>query len=269
MKVLLLIGDQPRHLYLANQLIAHATVSRVVVMRRESLSPIAPEDATAHDQGLFRHHFDLRNRTENRMYGDLSHQSVLDKCPGRLIEASTLNSDEIASEVKEYEADLGIVFGTDLIKEPLLGVLPELTLNLHLGLSPWYRGSATLFWPFHFLEPQWAGVTVHRLVRAVDGGDIAFQSCPELLSGMGIHDVGVGAVTSALPRLLQLMEVVEAGKTLRFRKQSSSGRIFRTKDFRPCHLRLNYDLFGDRMTDAFLAGALGGSMPELVALSYE
>lgn len=269
MKTLLLVGDQPRHLYVADQLITHTTVNHVVIMRRESLSPTAPEDATAHDRALFRYHFDLRNRTEANAYGDLTHLSVLGKCPGRVVEASALNSDQVAREVRECNADLAIVFGTDLIKEPVLRVLPELTLNLHLGLSPWYRGSATLFWPFYFLEPQWAGVTVHRLVQAVDGGDIAFQSCPVLHSGMGIHDVGVGAVTSALPTLLQLIEMVNSGKKISFQKQRSSGRIFRTKDFRPCHLRLNYDTFGDRMPDAYLTGALGGSIPDLVNLSYE
>ncbi|NBO79996.1 MAG: hypothetical protein EBV42_01905 [Actinobacteria bacterium] len=241
----------------------------VLIMRRESLSPTAPEATTAHDRALFRHHFDLRNRTEAQAYGELTYQDLLGKCPGRVIEATALNSVQVAREVKDIEADLGIVFGTDLIKEPVLGVLPELTLNLHLGLSPWYRGSATLFWPFYFLEPQWAGVTVHRLVEAVDGGEVAFQSTPVLQSGMGIHDVGVGAVKSAIPNILQLIEAVDAGKRINLARQRSSGRIFRTKDFRPCHLRLNYDMFGDRMTDAYLAGLLGVSVPNLVSLSCE
>ena len=35
-------------------------------------------------------------------------------------------------------------------------IVQKKNLNLHLGLSPWYKGSATLFWPFYFLQPNYS-----------------------------------------------------------------------------------------------------------------
>ena len=38
--------------------------------------------------------------------------------------------------------DVALIFGTGLIKDPLYSALPADTINMHLGLSPRYRGSA-------------------------------------------------------------------------------------------------------------------------------
>ena len=45
-------------------------------------------------------------------------------------------------------------------------------LNPHLGLSPYYRGSATLFWPFFFNELHFLGTTIHIATNKVDAGCI-------------------------------------------------------------------------------------------------
>lgn len=68
------------------------------------------------------------------------------------------------------------MFGTDLIKGEMLASLPQLSLNFNLGLSPWYRGSVTLVWPFVLMEPQCAGVTIDRIVSAADAGEVLHQS---------------------------------------------------------------------------------------------
>ena len=45
--------------------------------------------------------------------------------------------------------------------DPTFAVLPKEKINLHLGLSPWFKGSVTLFWPFYHLMPQFCGSTFH------------------------------------------------------------------------------------------------------------
>jgi methionyl-tRNA formyltransferase len=142
-----------------------------------------------------------------------------------------------------------------------LSILPTNSLNLHLGLSPWYRGSATLFWPFYFMEPQYAGVTFHRLSEKPDAGKIVHQSCPVLLKGDGIHDVGARCVTDAASDAQTLIKWLCTGERLVEVTQLTSGRVWKTSDFKPSHLRVLYSLFDNDIVAQYLAHELGNRRP--------
>lgn len=269
MKPLLLIGSQPRHLYFALRVVENWPSTDVIVMARERMIPELPVGTGMRDSKMFQHHFNLRQTVESEMFGAATVERIGERASIQVIGPNQLNSAPVAEMIRQMKSDVGVVFGTDLIKDPTLGALPLQTFNVHLGLSPWYRGSATLFWPFYFMEPQWAGVTVHRLTATVDGGDIAFQCTPNLRLGMGIHDVACHAVVQATNQLLRMLELVSDGKHLKLSRQKSTGRIFRVRDFRPVHLRVNYELFGDRMVDSWIYGDLLGTKPILVPLTHE
>lgn len=48
------------------------------------------------------------------------------------------------------------------------------------------------------------------------------------------------------------------------RAQETSGRIWRSVDWRPAHLHLIYEVYQNRIVDRQLRGELGGKMPTLV-----
>lgn len=269
MKLLVLAGSQPRHQFVVSRLAQRFKDVYVILMKRENMIPSPPADVTSRDRRLFEHHFSIRNETEARYFGVMRTDESLRDVADVILEPEQLNDAATAQLISKIEADACVVFGTDLIKDPVLSSLPRLTFNVHLGLSPWYRGSATLFWPFYFMEPQYAGATIHKLVSAVDHGDVAFQVSPTLDLGMGIHDVGTSTVVSLCVPLENMFDLVSQGRPLRLIQQRSTGRIFRVRDFRPAHLRVNYEIFEDRMVDAYLSGDLGGKLPSLVSLTHE
>lgn len=269
MKLLILAGSQPRHRYVVKRLALLNVETKVVIMNRESMLPTPPDETSMRDRRLFERHFELREASEARHFGSADTGVWIQEVADLVVEPTQLNGVETARFIAAFHPDVCLVFGTDLIKEPVFGNLPDLTFNIHLGLSPWYRGSATLFWPFYFMEPQCAGATIHRLVQAVDYGDVAYQSTPSLQVGMGIHDVGSSTVVSLCSKLEAMLDLISHGRKLVFAQQRSSGRIFRVRDFRAAHLRVNYEIFEDRMVDAWLAGDLGGHEPSLVQLSHE
>ena len=145
----------------------------------------------------------------------------------------------------------------------MLSALPEVKVNLHLGLSPWYRGSATLFWPFYFLQPQFAGATFHQILPEADAGGILHQTVPKLQSGDGIHNVGSKVVIEARRDLRNLLEGFSKFGWV-FKEQNYSGRLFLTRDFQPAHLRLIYNTFGNKIVDAYLSGDLERRNPKIV-----
>ena len=65
--------------------------------------------------------------------------------------------------------------GCPIIEDPILSALPSYSINLHLGLIPYYKGSITAFWPFYYLEPAMLGTTYHIIDKYVDTGEIIHQ----------------------------------------------------------------------------------------------
>ena len=59
-----------------------------------------------------------------------------------------------------------IVFGSSYIKGELIDMLvKKKCFNIHMGVSPFYRGSSCNFWALHDENFQYVGATVHLLSK--------------------------------------------------------------------------------------------------------
>ncbi|MBU6176791.1 MAG: methionyl-tRNA formyltransferase [Bacteroidetes bacterium] len=262
MRVIIFSGNHPRHLFINEEVIRLSNEVAVVLMSRESMIPEPPLNISIEDQRNFVRHFGERLEIENSTYGNKIPDEVFSKINVHNCEPQNLNSRETAEFVRNFSADVAFIFGVDMIREPVLSALPEIKINLHLGLSPWYRGAATLFWPFYFLQPQFAGATFHQITPSADAGEILHQSIPELRVGDGIHDVGVNTVIVAKRDLKKLFS--NSYKKWNFIKQTMDGRLFLTRDFQPAHLRLIYDTFNNNIVDFYLGGFFEKREPKLI-----
>ena len=264
MRVLLLSGSHPRHSFVHSEFFNHASEIAAIVMQRESLMPEPPAGTSGHDSDLFKKHFTDRSSLENSIFGTQSVDDTYKDINTYNCSPSSLNSSQTADFALSFKPDIAFIFGTDIIKPPLLDVLPPNTINLHLGLSPWYRGSATLFWPFYFLQPQFCGATFHKILLEADAGDILHQFATELKPADAIHDVGVRTVVQARDELRKLLSSVSRWE---YSKQKTSGRLFLTKDFQPSHLRLIYDTFENKIVHHYLNGLFDKRLPKIITAS--
>lgn len=264
MKVLLFSGSHPRHLYVHRAVIKNFDVCGVISMKREGLVPSPPADASEHDKANFIRHFNDRLSVESEIFGNSTPEDVFAGIPSLFRDPNDLNSKETADFIVDCKPDLVLIFGTNIIKEPIMSLLPRHKWNLHLGLSPWYRGAATLFWPFYNLEPQFAGATLHQIVAEADAGAIVHQCVPELKRGDGIHNVGARTVVKATQDLVRVLKLQQEKGRLEEFRQTTTGRLYLNRQFRPAHLRVIYDLYGNRLVDAYLDGQLGGEQPKLM-----
>jgi methionyl-tRNA formyltransferase len=77
-------------------------------------------------------------------------------------------------------SDIYIVFGASFIKEPLIDFLiVNRAINIHMGISPYYRGSSCNFWAIYDGNPDLVGATVHLLSRNLDSGPMLFHALPK------------------------------------------------------------------------------------------
>ena len=265
MKLILFSGDHPRHLFINKEVVKYFDDILVIVMRREELIPIAPINISEHDKKLFKIHFQNRKHVEAKVYGNLKADEVFKNYNTIFINPNEINSDKIAKKVRNFNADFCFIFGVDLILDPVIDELPVDKINLHLGLSPWYKGSATLFWPFYHLEPQFCGVTFHQITKQADAGEIIHQCVPKLLLGDTIHDVGARCVLKAKDELNHLFSYWKQSKKFDGILQETSGRNWRGTDFNASQLRVIYDLYDDKIVDIYLSGGLSNRKPKLIS----
>jgi len=260
MNILGISGNHPRHLYYLNTIHKTFPLAGMILEERENMVPEPPLDISEHDQNNFITHFQKRDIAESYYFRNREFPD----CPTLKLETKNLNSQKTVDFVKRVKPDLVLIFGSGMIREPLLSALPHNTINLHGGLSPRYRGAATLFWPFYFMEPMYAGCTFHYIVSEPDAGGIIHQTTPPLDVTDGIHDVGCKAIIAATADMIKLLDIFNRKGEWQVFKQKGFGRNFLRSDFKPEHLKVIYGIFGDNMVKYCLEGKLSASKPILV-----
>ena len=75
------------------------------------------------------------------------------------------------------KSDIYIVFGSSYIKGELLDFLVKnKAINIHAGVSPYYRGSDCNFWALYDDNPHLVGSTIHLLSKGLDSGHILYHA---------------------------------------------------------------------------------------------
>jgi len=82
-----------------------------------------------------------------------------------------IHAQQVLEQVKSLEPDLGLIYGSPILK-PELFEIPKLgTLGIHHGKVPEYRGNKTTFWMMYNGE-KFAGVTIQKVNKGLDTGSI-------------------------------------------------------------------------------------------------
>ena len=76
---------------------------------------------------------------------------------------------------RERRPDLLLVYGTSILKAPVIRVPRLGVLNAHSSLLPHYRGVFSEFWQVLHGRLETAGVTIHCIDEGVDTGELVLQ----------------------------------------------------------------------------------------------
>lgn len=93
-------------------------------------------------------------------------------CPVHHVES--INDPSVIDLLKQTQPDLVVVLGTSILKEPVLAAAPCF-VNLHVGITPLYRGAHGQFWAVLNRDFENLGVTLHFVDKGIDTGAILKQ----------------------------------------------------------------------------------------------
>jgi methionyl-tRNA formyltransferase len=179
---------------------------------------------------LLINHFKAFEAVEKKYFGG-SLETVKANVDYLETENNTANSDRVYRWIKELHPDYLILFGCGIIKERLLSEFGNKCINMHLGLSPYYRGAGTNIWPLVNAEPECIGVTIHIATLMVDAGKIIRQIRPNIELNDSVHDIGCKAINVGAKILGKTINEYHANEIEVVGQDLSIGQVFRIADF--------------------------------------
>ena len=210
-------GRSTRILYhaLANrgldQVILEAPVPRYTFVRRRlrrlGLSKVV-------GQLLFRGAIvPLLHATSGARVRDILESSGLDDRPipeERIVRVSSANAERTTKLLREIAPALVLLNGTRILKQDVLDCVPARFVNIHVGITPSYRGVHGGYWALVQDEPEACGVTVYFVDAGIDTGAIISQATiePSERDNFTTYPLlqlarGISLLEDALPRLLR------------------------------------------------------------------
>ena len=250
-RIVILTGNELRHSFFRMHL---AQNSEIEVLRSycEGTEKSIQSVVEAQDNNELRNkHLSERERVEKDFF-----EKFVDSTPDLsnpiFISKGEINSPDRVTEIEIINPDLIIAYGCSIIKDPLLDKFPHRILNVHLGLSPYYRGSGTNFWPFVNKELEFVGATFMYMDKGVDTGEIIHQIRTEVIRGDSIHHIG--------NRLIQEMAKVFSEIIIHFDSISkmeqpgipSDEKYYKKKDFTEESVAIAYENIKNGLVDEYL-----------------
>ena len=247
--ITLITGSHKRHMYLVDCFSKIFKDIVWIIERRENFIPEINKDFNTEIQNLQKLHFEKRENAEVEFFtskaGELSKNSIT-----KIIEINRedISNGKLKKILKETSSEILITYGCHKIPDDLLEVFGSYKWNIHGGLSPWYRGVTTHFWPSYMLEPEYTGMTLHELTKDIDGGNIIHQNVTDIFKKDGIHQNACRVVKSFSDVLPQLLDknIRKNNKFISIANKTS-GRIWTLKMWSPLHLKIIYKVYEDKI----------------------
>jgi methionyl-tRNA formyltransferase len=234
-KIVILTSNCLRHKYFAN---------RIVETFGDNVIKIFSEDRSFNprnvyfgikDKEILDWYYDWREAMEEKYFlptsKKFSKENKVIYCP-----PLGLKSRDVFEKILEINPDIIAVYGTSLISSELIDNFPNKIINIHLGLSPYYRGSGTNFWAFYNNELEYVGATIHFLSPGIDTGNIIYHVRPSIELGDNPHSVGCKVIIAATNKMIEAIEEKIDGKIKSY-PQWSAGKLYLRKDFKPEYVR--------------------------------
>jgi hypothetical protein len=249
MKISIFTSNQPRHISLINKL-ADKFEAVTAMVEVTTIFPGVAEDFYRKSSSM-QNYFAKVLSAERDVFADF--RFINSNVKVMPIKMGDINLLDVSKLTDLLDADIFVVFGSSYIKGDLCEILiGKKAVNIHMGVSPYYRGSGCNFWALYDGNPHMVGATLHFLSKGLDSGDIIGHALPSLKGQFNGFTLGMRAVLAAHDCLIEMIEdnrIVKGSVT----KQDKSKEIRYSR----------YSDFNDEVVDCYMSNLESLSMSYL------
>ena len=237
LKVLILTSDQPRHLYFIKKISCHFYDYKVICESKKNYY-----DTDRNNSDKIESHFKNLKSNEEKWFPDLSKNNF------DFTHVDDINEQKNILWASKEKFDVVCLFGTVILKKQWLITFPNKIVNLHLGLSPYYKGSATLFWPFANDELEFLGATIHLAIEKVDAGKILYRKRADFLKGDNYYDITFRLIKKTIDHFPIIISQFINGELYLVNQESLIRKIYKRSDFTEEELSNALKVIGSGLT---------------------
>lgn len=239
MKIVLLTGGELRHSFF-----------RMALARRISVTSYSEATGMKFaEEGLRKKHKEAREQSEKDFFAafvqgveDLSHPTFLLK--------GEINDPKYVDEIIRENPDVIVSYGCSIIKPPLIDAFKDRFINIHLGLSPYYRGAGTNYWPLVNGTPELVGATFMHIDEGVDTGEIIHQVRAQVVWGDTPHTIGNRLIKDLVPVCAKIVNTFPCPRIEQPKPLETTA--WKQKDYTEESVKKLYENFAAGMVDKYL-----------------
>lgn len=250
-KIILLTGTELRHEFFRKYL---GKSPELEVVGTYCESPMDSGKLTNHggESDLRKKHLEARLQSEIDFF-KLFNETCQDTSNPIFIHRGQINEPSVIENISSLAPDYIVSYGCSIIKPELINRFSGRFINLHLGLSPYYRGSGTNFWPLVNNQPEMVGATFMHIDEGIDTGEIIHQIRAKTSVFDNVHTIGNRLIKDAAKVIVKiLVEGFEKSKSEGKNQHFVHEKVYKNKDFNEESVQKLYQNFQDGMIERYL-----------------
>ncbi len=175
MKITLITSNQKRHIFFTN-LLSEISSELFVIQEKKTFINKTFIRKDTHNTEIKKKYFEKVMLAENKIFGgNLTLNKNIKKTIS--INLGDLNKYSLDDINPFLQSEIYIVFGSSFIKGDLIEFLiKKKALNIHMGISPYYRGTDCNFWALYDGNPHLVGATIHYISKGLDTGPVLYHA---------------------------------------------------------------------------------------------
>ena len=179
MKITLFTSNKNRHNYLIN-LLSEVSDQLYVIQECGTIFPgIVPGHYQA--SSIMKKYFENVNNAQSQLFGNSYVNNKKKNIKILPMLSRDLNQCSMNLLSDFLKSDVYVVFGSSYIKGELVDFLvKQKAINIHAGVSPYYRGTDCNFWALYDGNPHLVGTTIHLLSKGLDSGPMLYHAMSNL-----------------------------------------------------------------------------------------
>ncbi len=251
-KIAIFTKNELRHKFFRHSLSNYKDIQVIYSLVEKSNLKLNYQNVKKKNEIKFsKEHFKLRAKKEKIYFGEYLKNNKDYSNPIN-ISSNKINNINFHKKItKNKMPDYVFAFGCSILDEKIIKYYKGKIINYHLGLSPYFRGSGTNFWPLVLNKPEYIGLTIMKMNKGIDTGEIIHQIRPNIEINDDVHSIGCKVVYDIVNSFYPLIKTINKISSYKIYKKSFK-YYFKRNDFNYFVLKKLYSNLENNLLEKYL-----------------